>query len=441
MKSFILSAVSVVLSLSASGARANDFCRGGVHADGVVDLSAAPANSTAPYTVPVLGVHDLTATITYKFGLNGATITFSKPVKGLTVRLASVIDYQSASYTVTVARAVSQSFPSNSDFLIATDGTVSGHTESTPPVLDAQATTGNFSVLSPATDILSITFDEITELGPQFLFVRNLRVQSGDVDLANLVPRRGLKMWLGNQITLGNIPANAPGPGLKSVTEWIDLSGNGNNAEQTIAANQPTAYYAPNSAGGFSESGVIGDGPTCQPAVNFNGQGQFLNFNLPIEGLSDVTIFLVAAPDADGTGGPGRSQSAAIFWNESEAWGSTHLTPFQTIVSARFGTTQLNDNLVYVRPVDTGADYTVTTFEKRDSTDSLWVDGEYVAKQDNQRPQLSGVLRNGFLGQGSSKTYWKGEIAEVLVYDRALDSTERKAVEHYLMSKHFDTRR
>ena len=167
MKSFILSAVSVVLSLSASGARANDFCRGGVHADGVVDLSAAPANSTAPYTVPVLGVHDLTATITYKFGLNGATITFSKPVKGLTVRLASVIDYQSASYTVTVARAVSQSFPSNSDFLIATDGTVSGHTESTPPVLDAQATTGNFSVLSPATDILSITFDEITELGPQ----------------------------------------------------------------------------------------------------------------------------------------------------------------------------------------------------------------------------------------------------------------------------------
>jgi hypothetical protein len=438
MKPTLLSVVALTLLLPVSAALANDFCRGGVHADGVVDLSAAPANSPNPYTVPVLGVPGLTATITYGIGLNGATITFSKPVKGLTVRLASVIDYVSASYTVTVNRAVSQSFPLNSDFLVATDETISGHTESTPPVQTAQATTGNFSLLSPATDIQSITINQSTELGPQSLFVRNLRIQSGDVDLSYLVPRSGLKMWLGNQMTLGGIPANSPGPALKLVTEWTDLSGNGNNAEQTIVASQPTAYYAPNSAGGFSESGAIGDGPTCQPAVNFNGQGQFLNFNLPINGLSEMTIFLVAAPDADGTGG---SHSAAIFWNESGAWGNTYLSPFQTIVAARFGTTQLNDDLIYVRPVDTGADYTVTTFEKRESTNELWIDGERVAEQNNQRSHLAEVLRNGFLGQGINKTYWKGEIAEVLVYDRALDATERKAVEHYLMSKHFDTRR
>jgi hypothetical protein len=234
-------------------------------------------------------------------------------------------------------------------------------------------------VLSSATDIISIAFYAASDY-PSALFVRNLRVQSGEEDLSSLVPRSGLKMWLGNQMTLGEFAPGAPGPDLRLVTEWTDLSGNGNNAVQTDTTKQPTAFHAENGAGGFSESGAIGDGPTCQPSIYFDGRGQFLNFNLPIAGLSEMTIFLVAAPDADGSGGISRSEPAAIFWNEFEYWGSTHLTPFQTIVTARFGTARANTNLVFNRPVDLGGDYTVTTFEKDHSTDSLWVDGQLILR-------------------------------------------------------------
>jgi len=240
--------------------------------------------------------------------------------------------------------------------------------------------TANFSILSPATDITSVRVGQGGDV--EYLVIRNLRVQSGDVDLSSLVPRSGLKMWLGNQMTLGGFAEH----GIEPVGQWTDLSGNGNHAVQNDNTKAPTAYDTQNGAGGFSESGAIGDGPTCQPAVNFNGQGQFLNFNLPIQGFSEMTIFLVAAPDADGTGGTVRSESAAIFWNESAAWGSTHLTPFQTIVSARFGTTRVNNNLVFVRPVDMGGDYTVTTFEKRNTTESLWVDGQPVLNRRDNSP-------------------------------------------------------
>lgn len=60
------------------------------------------------------------------------------------------------------------------------------------------------------------------------------------------------------------------------------------------------------------------------------------------------------------------------------------------------------------------------------------------AEQKGQFPHLSGVRSDGFLGRGSNNTYWKGALAEVLVYDRALSADERMAVERYLMSKHFE---
>jgi hypothetical protein len=56
-----------------------------------------------------------------------------------------------------------------------------------------------------------------------------------------------------------------------------------------------------------------------------------------------------------------------------------------------------------------------------------------VFERDGQFPQLLGVEGSDFLGRGSDNTYWKGDIAEVLVYARALTAAEWMAVEPYLM--------
>jgi hypothetical protein len=44
-----------------------------------------------------------------------------------------------------------------------------------------------------------------------------------------------------------------------------------------------------------------------------------------------------------------------------------------------------------------------------------------------------------YLGKGLGNTYFKGEISEVLVYDRVLSQQEAAAVEFYLRNK-FGTR-
>ena len=182
------------------------------------------------------------------------------------------------------------------------------------------------------------------------------------------MPKAGLQMWLADQFTVG---AFSVGSGIASIPQWTDLSGQGNHATQANIAQQPSAYLS------FSatQSIPVGEGPTCQSLVHFRG-GQFLNFRLPINGLSQMTIFLVAGANADGDGGASASESAAIFWNESAFWGSSHLSPYQSDVSARFGTTQVDNNLVYNRPLNAGGDLTVTTFQKSGATDSLSVESD-----------------------------------------------------------------
>jgi hypothetical protein len=41
------------------------------------------------------------------------------------------------------------------------------------------------------------------------------------------------------------------------------------------------------------------------------------------------------------------------------------------------------------------------------------------------------------LGQAYQKTFFRGDIAEVLVYNRVLSDSERRGVESYLNQKYF----
>ena len=56
-----------------------------------------------------------------------------------------------------------------------------------------------------------------------------------------------------------------------------------------------------------------------QPFV-FQGN-QFFNFNLPIDGWNQMTVFLVAKSAVDPLSGSWPSESAAIFWNENASSG------------------------------------------------------------------------------------------------------------------------
>ena len=223
------------------------------------------------------------------------------------------------------------------------------------------------------------------------------------------VPAQGLRLWL-----KGDAGVNAANG---KIASWADQSGNGILAAQSNASLQPA----------FAQSGQSN-------VVRFDGVRTSLNFPLAINGWTGMTILMVAANSVDVTGGS--SPKAAIFWDETAWWGTTYLSPYQSNVSFRFGTTQTYNWPDYKRPASVGTGLNLTTALHSGITDYLYLNGTLAYSEGGKYAAIQGTVNSGALGQGYGNTFFGGDIAEVLVYNRALSDVERQGVETYLMSKY-----
>jgi hypothetical protein len=233
------------------------------------------------------------------------------------------------------------------------------------------------------------------------------------VNAQSAIPMVGLKMWLRADagVTLNNL----------GVANWFDQSGNNTNAVQPVSTMQPA----------WVNSRLNG-----KPVVHFDGLQSFLTFPLSIEGWSGMTIFLVSSNSVNGNLGNSRAEDAAIFWGETVWWGVVYLSPFQDVVAFRFGTTQPNNWPVYMRPASLGNTASITVSKKDGTTDSLYINGSLVMSEGGKFPSILGTQAVGILGAGDHGTYFTGDIAEVLIYNRALTDGERQSVEQYLTAQY-----
>ena len=236
-----------------------------------------------------------------------------------------------------------------------------------------------------------------------------------DNDSAGTLGTNGLRLWLKSDagVTLAG----------SGVSQWADQSGNGRNATQTSATSRPT---------------VVANALNGLPALSFDGVNDFMTFTMPVNGLTGMTVIVVAANSADRTGGSTNGESAAVFWNELNSWGSIYLSPFQTNVKFRFGTGQTGNLPSYTRPASIGNAFSVSTAIKNRTTDSLYVNGTLVVSQPGKLTTIANTQNLGNIGRGyNNNTFFPGLITEVIVYNRALSDAERQAVEGYLTSKYF----
>ena len=247
-------------------------------------------------------------------------------------------------------------------------------------------------------------------------------------DGSSVVLRPDLALWLrADQGVLVNG---------STVSQWTDRSGNGRHAVQAQAGKQPL-YLRSAQAG--------------RPALRFDGVDDFLSFPCPVTGLSGMTILLVSATLEDRSGGVNGSGNAALFWHEAENFGTVLLTPSPSRIRYFFGTGQSQAVFVYPRPSPIDRAFSLTTALKNGSDAVLYVGGEEVFRQGGQKPDIAACEKVGQLGRGEGDkatnrqfqgqfegwTYFAGDIAEVIVYSRALPPSERAAVEQYLLAKHF----
>jgi len=209
------------------------------------------------------------------------------------------------------------------------------------------------------------------------------------LDDVTLTPLRvaGLKLWV-----KADAQVTAPGG---AVSAWADQSGNGNHLVQTVAAAQPQ---------------LVAGAVNGLPALRFDGTSDWLPFTTRLTNVR--TVFWVVRRDASATGSRMVLGDTSSYHFSSDSttkiWSSAY-----TLQAVKDGETRLNgvavDGLVTDRPTSMSLLSVVTT-------------GDAFAANFGRDRSLA--------------SYWWGDLAELLIFDRALGETERLAIEGYLADKY-----
>lgn len=244
-----------------------------------------------------------------------------------------------------------------------------------------------------------------------------LRAAGGGV-----TPRQflGLKLWL-DASTISGLVDSDP------VTTWTDLSGNGNNATQSTAAAKPT----------YKTSVING-----RPVVRFDGVDDYLTSTGVVSGFAaqdqPLTVFtVVKANDI--------SVNRALWSLGSSVSNYPYLWHYIAATSPNYNATLRDDAASATKdfptsalPYSTVANAVATTLVTTGTSGSLYVNGTLL----NAAADVDvGVSTFTYLGIGAQvrstdiNNFLSGDIAEIVVYNRALTADERQQVERYLGNK------
>ncbi|MBK7837298.1 MAG: chitobiase/beta-hexosaminidase C-terminal domain-containing protein [Candidatus Obscuribacter sp.] len=224
------------------------------------------------------------------------------------------------------------------------------------------------------------------------------------------VPRTGLALWLKGDF--GTVLSGS------NITQWSDLSGSSpaNNATQATGANQATLVSS-------SLNGL--------PAASFDGSNDSYTLTNQFTDLTTgFSVFAVIKPVGSAT------RTLVATANS----GPADLASLETVnTQGRFNSynnTTSNDVITATSTL------TVSKYQildaVHDGAGSATVSINSTALNTGSVQNLRNVARaQNILGADSStSTFWSGELAEILVYSRALTETERKNVQAYLFTRY-----
>lgn len=222
----------------------------------------------------------------------------------------------------------------------------------------------------------------------------------------------GLRLWL----SADRISGLADGD---PVSSWSDLSGQGNHATQSTTAAKP--LYKTNIANG-------------RPVVRFDGVDDFLTVaNAASFDLATPTIFVVGTSSAGTRAFVGKVTFAGLTTDANR----------RKLQVTRAGATTFAfrsgaDAALKTSSTLSWTGFNVLSVVGRGAADyTLAVNGTAA---DSSSPTLDFTTYNtAAVALGSSAglaDFLIGDIAELIVYNRALSATERKAVERYLGARY-----
>lgn len=209
--------------------------------------------------------------------------------------------------------------------------------------------------------------------------------------------------------------------GSNNVSQWLDKSGNTRHSTQGTSGNRPFYNITDN-------------------RVQFNGVNEFLNFDGTFLAGSNYTIFVHQSQSGIknnnyflGAEAPSPSQDRGLILAFFDA---------NTVRHAHFG---YGIDATVSQPLNTEILYTFHF----DISNNNGKQGKRVWRQDTElstyiiagsSTPISLISNNnatlgGWTWTGIGNSYYNGEIAEVIMYDRALTDSEITKVQNYIFSK------
>lgn len=229
-----------------------------------------------------------------------------------------------------------------------------------------------------------------TSTGP---FQLNITAGSGSI------PSAGLHLWL--RADAGIVPAAG-----SQIARWIDQSGNGRNGSMATVARQPS---------------LVGGALNGRPVVRFFGAQ-----SLALEVLSTPTRFSVFVVGKNSM--PSESFSMILG-----AGGSTpnHQLRWQNGAQALFVTH--NAGTIITSPIGNTRVYHALSARYDGAVMTWYRDGNAMS---SHAYTASAPWTIAQVGAWFSSNFLVGDLAEVIIYDRALSEAERVLVNAHLRSKY-----
>ncbi len=229
-------------------------------------------------------------------------------------------------------------------------------------------------------------------------------------DFPTQIPISNLQLWLRADDGVVKDASN-------HVSQWSDVAGSNNHAYQQDPAVQPL----------FVTKGING-----QPVLNFNANHLQTNLR-PLDGFTAFTTFSVMRY-------PSNPQDYSYpFWNGIDSvisgYGAGYRKPGSPLIYSGWGSSrgELKGDAIYNGQTVINA----TIYDQKHHL--YYIDGSLRDSIPFSGSNFrAGTFTVGSIG-GSVAPFsypFSGDIAEIILYDRALDDSARKAVESYLKLKY-----
>ena len=204
------------------------------------------------------------------------------------------------------------------------------------------------------------------------------------------------------------------------VANWQDASGNSHDASQGTASNQPTFY-----------TNVING----KPAVSFDGVNDYLTGTL---GTLNAPFTIIIVGYFENLNQPGGDYDYLINIGNGAANSNVSMSRNATDGVNNDKYYVWNGSAQYFGPALTGQQWLLLSAVHKTSAprNNLYLDGSPQTVNDYS----ANINTNGVYALGrynpTGTHYLNGKIAEVIVYNYALNSAERTLVENYLAEKY-----